>query len=227
MAKRPRKAQKKRHLITETFDSDNTKQLLLNTAKKLFAEKGFEGTTVKDISDHAGVNISLVSYHYSGKKGLYRACLHEFGRERLESAQKVLVAPQSFEEFRVRVQLFIEEIIQWMIKNPESCQMVQREMDLGLPMAEDVFSSTFLEVHSTLCKFFEVSKSRHFIRRDVDLQVGASMFMAAIVHLVRNDRIGEKFFGLTLRDETYRKKVKQQILSLFLNGFTGEPREGE
>ena len=37
----------------------------------LFAEKGFEGTSVRDIVTKAGVNQAAINYHFKGKSGLY------------------------------------------------------------------------------------------------------------------------------------------------------------
>src|SRR5690606_26393251 len=102
---------------TTTAPESNTKQLLLQAAKRLFAAKGFDGTTVKEISDEAGVNVSLVSYYFDSKEGLYRACLCEFGHSRLEAAQRMLLPANSLEECRIRLQMFIDEMTFWMIQN--------------------------------------------------------------------------------------------------------------
>ncbi|RYZ95779.1 MAG: TetR/AcrR family transcriptional regulator, partial [Proteobacteria bacterium] len=55
-------------------ESEDTGERLINAAKAVFAEKGFAGSTVKQIADLAGVNVSLISYHFNGKDGLLRAC---------------------------------------------------------------------------------------------------------------------------------------------------------
>ena len=40
---------------------------LIKAAVRVFAEKGFEGARVREIAGLAGVNSSLVSFHYGGK----------------------------------------------------------------------------------------------------------------------------------------------------------------
>ncbi len=54
-----------------------TKQLLLEIAVKLFAEKGFERTTSKEICNLAQANIAAVNYHFGSKFGLYQQVLIE------------------------------------------------------------------------------------------------------------------------------------------------------
>lgn len=50
----------------------NTEQKIIEVAKTLFAEKGFHGTSIRDICKVAGVNISLISYYFGGKTELYK-----------------------------------------------------------------------------------------------------------------------------------------------------------
>lgn len=57
----------------------DTKEKLLAHAIEIFSLKGFDGTTVKDLAEAAGVNVSLISYHFGGKEALYNACINKFG----------------------------------------------------------------------------------------------------------------------------------------------------
>jgi AcrR family transcriptional regulator len=57
----------------------NTRRELLEAAGALFAEKGYQNTTVREICLLANVNLASISYHFGGKEGLYRAVvLHAF-----------------------------------------------------------------------------------------------------------------------------------------------------
>jgi AcrR family transcriptional regulator len=49
----------------------STRERILEVAGPLFAEKGFEGATVRDICEAADANIASVNYHYGGKSKLY------------------------------------------------------------------------------------------------------------------------------------------------------------
>ena len=54
--------------------SSATKERLLFCALEQFAIYGYHGTSLRDISGAAGVNVSLISRYFQGKKGLYRSC---------------------------------------------------------------------------------------------------------------------------------------------------------
>jgi len=47
------------------------REQLLVVGRKLFAEKGFEGTTVEEIAAKAGVSKPVVYEHFGGKEGMY------------------------------------------------------------------------------------------------------------------------------------------------------------
>ncbi|MBP6588422.1 MAG: TetR/AcrR family transcriptional regulator [Flavobacterium sp.] len=54
----------------------NNKQLqILQVAETLFAEKGFEGTSIRDISKEANINVAMVSYYFGSKEKLLEALI--------------------------------------------------------------------------------------------------------------------------------------------------------
>ncbi len=50
---------------------DDPKQHLLNVAGQKFAEKGFDATNVREITEAAGMNVASVNYHFGSKEELY------------------------------------------------------------------------------------------------------------------------------------------------------------
>jgi AcrR family transcriptional regulator len=51
----------------------NTKERILNTAEKLFAEHGFDAASLRSITAEAGVNLAAVNYHFKSKEALIQA----------------------------------------------------------------------------------------------------------------------------------------------------------
>jgi AcrR family transcriptional regulator len=56
-------------------DDQETRQRLLQAAGKLFAERGFKNTSVRDICEMAGANVAAVNYHFRDKLGLYKGVI--------------------------------------------------------------------------------------------------------------------------------------------------------
>ena len=65
--------------ISETVSSapetETTRERILDVAERLFAQKGFAGTVVRDIARHAGLTAPSLYNHFDGKQALYEAVL--------------------------------------------------------------------------------------------------------------------------------------------------------
>ena len=57
-------------------DPNNARNRLVMAALYLFAEKGFEGASTREICERADVNISAIRYYFGDKAGLYRGVFH-------------------------------------------------------------------------------------------------------------------------------------------------------
>ncbi len=51
--------------------SDRTREKVLDAAERLFAQKGFDAVSVREITGQAGVHLSAVNYYFESKKNLY------------------------------------------------------------------------------------------------------------------------------------------------------------
>ncbi|HKT72138.1 MAG TPA: CerR family C-terminal domain-containing protein [Steroidobacteraceae bacterium] len=55
--------------------SAETRARILTGAMRLFAERGFDGASTRDIAAEAGVNAPALQYHFGNKQGVYDACV--------------------------------------------------------------------------------------------------------------------------------------------------------
>lgn len=202
---------------------DATRQQLIKAATGLFAAHGFDGTSVKDIAEAAGVNISLVSYHFGGKEGLLKTCLEGFGQERLASARRILQEPKSREEFKVRLTLFIEEFFSYHFEHKDLVQILHREADLARPTTCEVFKETFIEEFKTLVNFLDRARDSGILKKDLQSLILAGHFMGGLIHFLRFATMGEQLFNLSLRDPGFRTAVTQQTVDVLLNGAANDP----
>jgi len=81
-------------------DGAETRLHILQVAGRIFAEKGFERTTSREICSAAGTNLAAVNYHFGSRDGLYEAVLVEahgqiVGLDDLESIARAGVSPEA------------------------------------------------------------------------------------------------------------------------------------
>jgi TetR/AcrR family transcriptional regulator, regulator of cefoperazone and chloramphenicol sensitivity len=68
-------------------DLDTTRVRILEAAGQIFADRGFEATTVRDICQAAGANVAAVNYYFGDKERLYIEAVVRAHRWRLDQAQ--------------------------------------------------------------------------------------------------------------------------------------------
>jgi len=81
---------------------EDVRKRILLAAEKLFAERGFEGTSVQKITETAGVNKAMIYYYFHDKLSLYRELLRvglESVRAALDEAMKHAGAEQRLRAF--------------------------------------------------------------------------------------------------------------------------------
>lgn len=70
--------------------ADATREKLIEAAGRVFAERGFHGTTVREICLRAGANVAAVNYHFGDKLGLYAEILRRLVRASASDVEMVL-----------------------------------------------------------------------------------------------------------------------------------------
>ena len=91
----------------------NRKTELLRVCARLFREKGFDGTTVRDISGAAGMHSGSPFYHFPTKQEMLLAVMEQGLEEGLRKSEAVLAEPLPIEEkFRRLVRVHLGTILE-------------------------------------------------------------------------------------------------------------------
>ncbi|MDP6418524.1 MAG: TetR/AcrR family transcriptional regulator [Candidatus Krumholzibacteria bacterium] len=120
--------------------SEATRKRLLDAGKQLFAEKGLEGARIDHLAEKARVNRALISYHFRGKEGLYRAVLEDSFRTVAEEMAKNLSSRPSPEE---RLRGWGSSLAEILAGKPEFSSLFLRELLAGgQHLGEEALGST-------------------------------------------------------------------------------------
>ncbi len=130
-------------------ESEDTRDRILESSRKLFAEKGFDLTSVRDITTDACCNVASVNYHFGGKDNLYletfRSMLAFLRDQRLSVLDGLMerTPPPTLDEF---LRSFAEGFVDPLTDESRGrlfMALVSREMcDARLP--HDVFFQEFI-----------------------------------------------------------------------------------
>lgn len=105
-----------------------TRDALTSAARALFAQKGFDGTSVRAITDRAGANLGSITYHFGSKKALYAAVLDE-GLGPL--ADRVVAVAASEGSARERMTRIVEAYFDHFRTQPDIPHLLLQEVAAG------------------------------------------------------------------------------------------------
>lgn len=152
---------------SENKKNINAKQRLLQAATVLFAEKGFNATSTRELCKMANVNISSIPYYYQSKEGLYKAVLKKIAMTVKESLHDFLekvntdkpISPQRAKEL---ILIYIDNHIE-LVMGPELhgniALLVIRENLKPSSAYEILYETIFKDLYESLCLLIGIIKN--------------------------------------------------------------------
>lgn len=116
------------HFETVYMSADK-KEIIMNAAIELFAEKGFEGTSIRDLATKADVNVAMVNYYFGTKDKLFEALLEQkatFMRGRLDE----IASNPKLSEIE-KVDAIVESYVGRILSQPAFHRVLHQELLMG------------------------------------------------------------------------------------------------
>ena len=137
---------------------------LIAATTPLFAEKGFHGVGVRELAGAAGVNLSMISYYFGGKEGLYAAILSEqFG-----ALKRVAELKEMDSDPMEKFQLYVRATVARYRKNPHLLRFYTSELTNPTPCFETIVKPAIRGVLQTLIENFSEGLSHERFREGLD-----------------------------------------------------------
>lgn len=157
--------------------NSDTKSRLLDTAAALFADHGYRGASVRRICDLARANPGAVSYHFGGKRQLYRMVL----RRAASSLAEISVTDSDAEDEAPPVDITeaLGRILRQMEANPHETQLLLRDLADGGQVAVEALEPSLRAAFESLrLTIGEDSAPRGSARgRELFLDLAAPLFL--------------------------------------------------
>jgi TetR/AcrR family transcriptional regulator len=123
------------------YDAQRTREAMVSAAETLFAERGFEGTSVDAIANQAGYNKSLLFQYFGDKLGLYSQVLKRSDQEVGELMGSLFAellpglvdesGSLQAEEFRALLIKIVRSIFDYLLEHPRLVRILTWEMAAG------------------------------------------------------------------------------------------------
>lgn len=189
---------------------------ILNIAEELIAQKGFEGTSVRDISARAQINVAMISYYFGSKEKMMIS-LYQY---------RVQKTRETFSEFTQTIkegkpEMQLKEIINFIVK-----QLLQYNYFHGFVTQElrhnDRVKDTLLEFYQTCVSVLDVVIQKGIVsgvfRRAAKSEDILSTLIGTVVFTIRNKNFYEIYLKGNEQDylQNVEKKLKNHLnLSIF------------
>lgn len=182
------------------------REQLLDIGRHLFAERGFEGTSVEEIAARAGVSKPVVYEHFGGKEGLYAVVIDREIQNLLEAMTKSLTvdAPP-----RKILEIAAVTLLDYIESSTDGFRILVRDSPISGS------TTGFATLMSDVASQVEYILAGHFSARGFD-PVTAPLYGQMLVGMVA--LTGQ--FWLDHR-QTPKHEVAAHVVNLAWNGLTG------
>ena len=108
-----------------TQKSERTRASILAEAEKLFAEKGFAATRLKDVAERVGIKRASIVYYFRDKPALYDGVLHEIVQAFMDRLEPIFADPRPL---RPRVEAAVSAFVDYVAERPTFARILLREI---------------------------------------------------------------------------------------------------
>lgn len=189
--------------------NEETKGLLIKTARDLFAKCGYDGTSVADIANEAGVNKALVFYYFKNKEGVLQEVLNVAAKDAVDRREIFLRSKEPFS--RESMNMYYKESLRHMESKKEVIKILLTEALKNNNSSEYLFD--FLE--NALGEVSERLRQIGFQVIDEQKLQTSEFFFDAMALFV--------FVALEEKWSSYkgfeREKVKKDFLDVFNESY--------
>ncbi|MFH2044367.1 MAG: TetR/AcrR family transcriptional regulator [Pseudomonadota bacterium] len=208
--------------------TDNTRKRILATAEKLFAQKGYNGVSVREITQSAKCNLAAVNYHFGNKKNLY------FDVFRYQLLPRLAEIETRFEDnLAKQTEINLETIVRTLtlvfiekhlnnLGNESLNSMMHREINNPTGAVEIVIKEGMVPFFEVLIKQLKPYLPENMDEIKIKLNIFSMIAMSlyfSLAQLPVTTITGKEY------NETFINQLTEHIVSFALHGLYGKSGE--
>jgi len=195
------------------LNPESMKAKILISARKLFGEYGFHGTTTRMIASDVGIDISTLYYHWGEKGDLYEAVIIDMNdgiKAKLIEVESIIKGRSLFQ----RIEIAIDELVDYLFDHAELSNLtIFRYFTKN--RHDSSFDKRIPEYISDIAYSMELSQDRN------NASPSAKMMVLTIMNAIHNYVSGETFFlpMLEITRKEYISLTKETVKFFALSNF--------
>lgn len=190
---------------------------LLEVGTKLFAERGLYGVGIRELSQAAGTSISMVSYYYGSKEGLYAAVL----TEQFACFAEIDAIGHQEGSPEAKIEAYLRWTIQRHRNHPYLLRFYTGELTNPSPCFATIVAPAVEKVIRSLTGIITEGVTLGVFRADINA-VDAALALAGMINYFFLSTLATE--ALTTHSPAQDEVLVQQYLAIFTRGITSDAR---
>ena len=183
----------------------------METAEILFAEKGFNGTSVRDIAEKAHVNLAMISYYFGSKDKLLES-LFGYRGEHIKLKLESMVEDKtlgSFEKLDMLIDHYIEKI---MNQQCFSRIMVREQVVNHTGITAKLITQMKKRNQEIISKLIHQGQKKGEFKRNIDIPLMMATLVGTAGHLIATQPYYREINNLqSMSEEEFQKHLKKKL----------------
>ena len=205
----------------------NDKQTaIIDAAEKLFAVKGFDGASVRDIAQEADVNVAMISYYFGSKEKLMEA-VFEQRTNNIRIKVENLLQDENISPLQ-KVNILIDDYVDKFIHQQQFHKIMMREqmIEKDTPIASLIHELKKRNLESIKKLIQEGQKSGAF-KKNIDIVLMMTTMVGTVSHMITSQHFYKKVNNIEYMPEVefqkhMRKKLSAHLKNLFKHLIVNE-----
>lgn len=194
---------------------DDTRSALIEAGRDLFVTKGFDGASVRAITQSAEANLGAITYHFGSKLELYHAVLES---ELQPLADRVVAASSGDEPVVDRMAAIVEAYFAHFEEHPHLPRLMLQEIAAGKP-PPPVVAHTLKRVMGALSRLHQEGVADGTVRPGHPILTALSV-VSQPIYMTLVSPLLEAFAGLDLEDESTRAAAVHHSVAFVRAGLS-------
>ncbi|WP_205685542.1 TetR/AcrR family transcriptional regulator [Flavipsychrobacter stenotrophus] len=199
---------------------------IINAAEKLFAEKGFDGASVRDIAQEADVNVAMISYYFGSKEKLMEAVFEE-RTVNIKLKVENLLQDKSITPIQ-KVYILIDDYVDKFIHQQQFHKIMMREQMINkhTPVAALIHELKKKNLESIRTLIQEGQKTGAF-KKNIDIVLMMTTMVGTVSQMLTSQHFYRTLNNMEHMDDMefqrhIRKKLSTHLKNLFKQMITNE-----
>lgn len=200
--------------------SKDRREQILQGAMRLFAEKGFRGTTTREIAQKLRISEALMFKHFPSKEALYRAII----QQRMNGAKDMLFPKEALKakDDRQVFSAMASYLIRRNTEDPTFLRLVLYSALEEYDLSKIFFKNNATKNTKILANYIQQRIHEKAFKR-VHPLLAARAFIGMVLHYIQSQEI----YGMGNLFNFPQKKVVETFVDSFLNGIQNQQERNE